>query len=169
MDNITKMFNLFKKDCEIFVETGTYLGGSIDRALELGFSEIYSIEFNKSFYEETRKRLEGYDNIHLFHGDSAQIFPSILSLISDKKIFFWLDAHDTFGTGGGIPMKQELHHIKAHKRNDHTIMIDDVPLYFGDGIELENLLLEINPSYQIERIDPGSPSRPGYVMVAYAQ
>ena len=90
----------------------------------------------------------------------------------DEKTFFWLDAHDD---GGGVPTFEELDLIKEFSVTN-TIMIDDVPAYFGDGIELKEKLLNINPNYTIERWNTLNVSDPnyegevkddGYTMVAY--
>ena len=165
MDNIGEIFARFKANNSVFIETGTYKGGSIDRALELGYEQIWSIEYHIDFYEAACIKYNENSRVNLFHGSSADVLPSILDMVGNQKCFFWLDAHDTFGTGGGIPIQEELNAIKAHQRNDHTIMIDDIPLYFGDGFELKKKLYEINPNFVIETIDPDT--RPDYIMVAH--
>lgn len=165
MDNITELFARFKGSNSIFVETGSYQGGSIDRALELGYEQVWSIEYHLTFYEALVKKYKENPKVKLFNGSSAYLLSEVLNLIGNEKCFFWLDAHDTFGTGGGVPMEDELNAIKNHLRNDHTIMIDDIPLYFGNGSELKTKLYEINPSFTIETLNPDS--RPDYIMVAH--
>ncbi len=169
MNNIAEMFHKYKFDIETFIETGTFEGGGIEQAFDAGFTRAFSIEYNKSFYDYSLDKFRDSINVYLLHGSSADKLPDVLKYVGDEKCFFWLDAHDSFGTGGGIPMKEELAAIKAHSRNDHTIMIDDIPLYFGDGSELREILWDINPDYRIEMLDPGMPSRPDYCMVAYVQ
>ena len=87
----------------------------------------------------------------------------------NKKCLFWLDAHDTFGTGGGVPTFEELEIIKNHSINNHTIIIDDIPLYFGDGKNLENVIMSINPNYKIIRVTSNlfDPRYEDYVLIAY--
>ena len=42
----------------------------------------------------------------------------------------------------------ELEHIKNHTIKTHTIIVDDIPLYFGDGEKVKEKILEINPDYK---------------------
>ena len=41
---------------DIFVETGTYKGDSVQDALDLGFKVVISVEKNKTFYQECFER-----------------------------------------------------------------------------------------------------------------
>ena len=64
----------------------------------------------------------------------------------DKKACFWLDAH---ADGGGVPTMEELDDIKEHHIKDHTIIIDDIPVYFSEcKDQLKNKILSINPDYK---------------------
>ena len=84
-----KLFEEFRpNDCDIFVETGTYKGDSVQDALDLGFKVVISVEKNKTFYQECFKRFNGLDiwgyrptqdpNLYLFHGDSSELMPNLL-------------------------------------------------------------------------------------------
>ena len=54
-----KLFEEFRpNDCDIFVETGTYKGDSVQDALDLGFKVVISVEKNKTFYQECFKSLQ---------------------------------------------------------------------------------------------------------------
>ena len=65
----------------------------------------------------------------------------------DQKACFWLDAHDE---GGGVPTFEELDLIKNHSIKNHTIIVDDIPLYFADKKnKLEQKLRSINENYSI--------------------
>lgn len=169
MNNIGEIYYKYKKDATAFVETGTHEGGGVQQGIECGFEYLYSVEYHKPFFEGCVKRFKGQNNVYLYHGSSADLMSEMLEDIGNQRCLFWLDAHDTFGTGGGVPAFEELAAIKEHSRNDHSIVVDDVPLYFGDGIELKRRLLDINPNYTIEMVDPGLPSRPGYIMVAHIE
>jgi hypothetical protein len=83
----------------------------------------------------------------------------------DKRSLFWLDAHDSFGTGGGVPTFKELEVLEKHDIKNHTLLIDDIPLYFGDGSELKERILKVNPDYKFTMHNPDT--RPDYIMVAY--
>jgi hypothetical protein len=67
----------------------------------------------------------------------------MLKLIKEPALF-WLDGHpDGFD---GNPLWGELESIKRHRIKEHTILIDDIPIYF-DPKQVEEKLLEINPNY----------------------
>ncbi len=154
-------FGLFLNH-KIFVETGTYHGEGILRALEAGFTDIKSIEFDADLSTYCQKRLAEHP---LAQGKKVQIFQGnsltgLWDIIKDIKepITFWLDAH-TFGTTKNCPLLEELDQIKRHPIKNHIILIDDMrecgTIYF-DFLTKKNLIdkvLEINPNYQIFYIE----------------
>jgi hypothetical protein len=159
----SEVFSKYKKSATIFIETGTYRGDAIVSAQQAGFEECYSIEFNPDFWFDAIKRFNGSKDVTILLGSSeeklAEIMPSI-----NERCLFWLDAHDTFGTGGGVPTYSELEVLKNHNIKNHTLIIDDVPLYFGDGESLRQKILEINKDYKIEMISNGVTD--AYILVA---
>ena len=68
---------------------------------------------------------------------------------------------------------QNLNEIAKHDIKDHTIIIDDIPVYFPGREELlEQKLYSINKDYNIEYfpVDMGSKGRiDGYELVAYIE
>lgn len=166
MNNISEMFKKYSKGCSYFVETGTYKGYGIDAAKDVGFERYYSAEYLQSLYEECLEKFKDDDDVFLYNGSSEVCLVEILKDI-DKKSLFWLDAHDSFGTGGGVPTYEELKVLKEHSIKNHTLLIDDIPLYFGDGEELKQKILEINPKYKFLTHNPDT--RPDYILVAYIE
>lgn len=164
MNNISEMFKKYKKYCSYFIETGTYKGYGIDAAKEVGFKKYYSVEYYTPLYEECMEKFKDHDDVFLYNGSSEECLGVFLGEI-DKRSLFWLDAHDSFGTGGGVPTFKELEVIKKHSIKNHTILIDDIPLYFGNGQKLKEKILEINPEYKFVMHNPDT--RPNYIMVAY--
>lgn len=164
MNNISQMFNKYRNGCHYFIETGTYKGYGIDAAKEVGFEKYYSAEYLKSLYEECLEKFKDDEDVFLYNGSSEECLDVIMKSI-DKKSLFWLDAHDSFGTGGGVPTFEELKVLKEHSIKNHTLLIDDIPLYFGDGKELKKRILDINSDYKIEMYNPDN--RPDYIMIAY--
>ncbi|NDB30110.1 hypothetical protein EB151_11250 [archaeon] len=164
MNNISKMFKKYRKGCSYFIETGTYKGYGIDAAKDVGFEKYYSAEYLTSLYKECLEKFKDHDDIFLYNGSSEDCLESFLDEV-DKRSLFWLDAHDSFGTGGGVPTFEELKIIKEHPIKNHTLLIDDIPLYFGDGQELKERILEINTKYKFKTHDPDT--RPDYILVAY--
>ena len=154
----------------IFVETGSYKGNQIEMALELGFSQIRSVEITSKYYDHCRERfskevLSG--KVKLYHGDSANLLADMIGK-TKKRIVFWLDAHCSDGETGGDdnfnPLMNEIRAIKnISSRNDHVIMVDDLRfirkgLYKDNGKilteeALNNLIMTINPRYNLKYAD----------------
>ncbi len=99
------------------------------------FKKLYSIELNKTFHELAKNRLDKFDHISLFQGDSSKVLPELLSKVSGACLF-WLDAHYSggFTSKGKIetPIIQELDSIFNHSLHDHVILIDDAKMFVGE-------------------------------------
>jgi hypothetical protein len=159
---------------EYFVETGTYRGDGIARALNDGFKQVLSLELSCEVVEAAKQRFAGYDNVHLYCGDSSRDLWAIIKPI-DKKITFWLDGHNMFPTPGSknCPLLEELEQIKWHPIKTHTILIDDMhcldTVYF-DFLTREKLIekiYEINPNYKISYMVGGDlGTHPNNIMIA---
>lgn len=163
------LFEKYKADCRIFVETGTYLGDSLRAALELGYEKVISVEENQSQYDQSKARLadlseDQQKKLHMFLGNSATKMPEMLALV-DTRALFWLDAHYM----DGRPAFIELEHIKGHAIKNHVIIVDDIPLYFGNGSELKKVILGINPDYKFtfETFPPRASEHKDYHLVAH--
>lgn len=165
-------FGQFKN--HYFVETGTYGGEGILKALEAGFKEVRSIEFDEEYFEHAKESFSKYKNVKIWHGDSSK---DLWTMIHDIRgpITFWLDAHifPSWPDQKNCPLIEELEQIKRHPIKTHTILIDDMhcagTLSF-DYLTREDLIkkiLEINPSYEISYIPGGGVGEyPHNVMVA---
>jgi len=162
---LKSVYQKYKQD--IFFETGSWMGDAIQLALECGTQKVISIEIMEPYYKNCVDRFrdeidKGSVELHLGH--SADVMKTVLPS-TDGKIVFWLDAHLDMGHihpdwTTHSPLMPELDIIKNFsKRNDHTIMIDDIRVfrqYAGwartntyDVKGIENKLLEINPNYKI--------------------
>ena len=109
------------------------------------------------------ERFKDNDNVNLWLGDSRDCVKEILKKV-DQKAIFWLDAH---AEGGGVPTMEELDMIKDHPINDHTIVIDDIPIYFsGREDQLMDRIRDINPDYQFTYYKSINPVD-DYILVAY--
>ena len=168
---------------QIFLETGTFEGGGVWTALEMGFSTIISIEIDRDYFQKSRRYIETFGShevgekifdddplffqfqsgqqVYLYLGDSMEVLPRILKNIS-TPITFWLDAHaGNTPTHGKIlvPLLEELDIISKHPVKNHSFLIDDRRLmgvnYWGEVTQdkVISKLLEINENYVIEYID----------------
>lgn len=141
-----------------FIETGSYQGDGIQRAIEAGFSCIYSIELSAALYQHCKHRFAWNPGVHLELGDSAKMLDKILSGI-DAPATFWLDGHYSSGiTAKGdtnTPILKELEAIARHPIKTHTILIDDIrccgtsDFDFVERDEIIAAILAINPAYRI--------------------
>jgi hypothetical protein len=143
--------------CEVFIETGLYIGETISDLYFQGYfeniSKVYSIEIEKIFIEGCLSRFPFLkdDKFNLVHGDSSIELGNIIKKHADKKMFFWLDAHYSGGpTGksekyGECPIGGELNFLKDIKEKP-IILIDDIAL-FGvqkDFPKVESVMDKIN-------------------------
>ena len=151
---------IFKKyPNNILIETGSYLGDGIQQALDAGFERVISIELSDKYFEISKKRFIGNDNVEIYKGDSFKVLPSLLLEIKEP-VTFWLDGHHSGGdTALGeywAPLIQELDVIKNHSIKNHTIMVDDMRCWLNlndiHGFSKNDIIdkiYDINPNYEI--------------------
>jgi len=127
---------VFLKDLlklSVFVETGTYRGGT---ALKMSkyFRRIYTIEKSEKLYKYCQKKLNKVSNITTIFGDSRDILPGILE--KEDNILFWLDAHwsggETYGEKDECPLLYELNIIQRYyKTKNYAVLIDDARYFLA--------------------------------------
>ncbi len=150
---------LAKHTNPVFVETGTYMGATVQKALELGFEKIISIEIDEQLYQKACQKFARRPAVELICGDTLERLPHILADLAQPATF-WLDAHRGPGPGGDVPypIMKELELIANHPIKTHTILIDDRRLLDDKwGLteaDVRIALLKINPNYQIS-YEPG--------------
>jgi hypothetical protein len=117
----------------LFVETGTFLGETT-LAMSGIFERCWTVEIDKSLYEQALVRFNGRQNITALHGDSGTRMVDILKEI-DAPAIFWLDGHySKANTGRGTrdtPIVHELMQIFEHPIRQHVILIDDARTFLG--------------------------------------
>lgn len=170
-------FDLKKYLTKNFIETGTYIGDGVRKAIDTGFKNIYSIELDTRRFNHNVKQFQNYQNVHIIHGNSGIELPKLLDKINEKSTF-WIDAHfcgEEIGVGKGkaeladkwTPIKEELEAIKNHHIKDHILLIDDFrcmnnthidertgkPAGFPGKDNLLKKIKEINSNYTIEFLD----------------
>lgn len=151
----------YKNGIEVFVETGTSEGDSVQTALDAGFERIYSIELDPQTCERARKRFEGNSRVHIFNSSSVEGLSKIMSSFNEEILFF-LDAHPDCSAGMS-PILDELSVILRHEYND-VILADDMRLMGKNewkDITVEKIsrkVLEKNPAYRIS-LEPNGHDR----------
>ena len=169
------LFDLGKYPNKYFIETGTYMGEGINKAIECNaFTYIYSIEIDTLRHLTCKELFSTFDNITLIKGDSAILLKLVLKHVKEPCTF-WLDAHFC-GDDGELgskwcPLVEELEAIKNHPIKNHTIIIDDyrcmdnthfdkernIPVGFPGKKKLLEILQNINPDYSIVFLDGVTP------------
>lgn len=121
-------------DCNVFIESGTFLGNTYRHAVESGYFEhVYTVEVAEHFYRAAHG-LYPHDGPHrALWGKSYAIFQSEIFPLckSDDRIFFWLDGHYCGADSGGqeepCPLLRELEAIRNWcSAKAIVIAIDDV-------------------------------------------
>lgn len=175
--------NVFAKyPNKYFVETGTYIGDSVQLALDAGFENVMSIELSEKYCALARERFRDNKKVKIYQGDSSKMLKYVIRDIREP-ITFWLDGHYSKGdTAIGkycTPLMIELMQIEKHSLNTHTIMIDDMrcwskPLdgkpvcrcelypcknFYGFySQDIIDALLKINPNYTLSYEDHDVPN-----------
>lgn len=142
------------------VETGTYLGNMV-YGTRRTFGKIFSIELDRTLYEQAKKRFARFPHISIIQGDSTKQLPKILADIT-QPCLFWLDAHYCPNSGGTTakgeletPIIQELHCILNHPVEGHVILIDDAREFLGQNdyptiAQLQDLIVKRYPNWVFE-------------------
>jgi hypothetical protein len=164
---------------KVFVETGTYLGDTVQIALDAGYDLVHSIEVDQGMFDKCYERFKNNPKVKLWLGDSVDIIPKIAQELNEPATF-WLDAHASGPLPGGryapCPLILELQGIygkevvritengvekqrEKSKVDTHTIMIDDRRLFgspewgYVQEHQVMQLLFQINSNYQVRYLD----------------
>lgn len=117
----------------VFIETGTYLGDSLESAWRAGFNLLHSIEINADNHRRAVERFAGRPNVHLHLGSS----PDILGDIIDPSMptTLWLDAHyqgrdrrEQDARRGECPLLEELRVVFSFDWSP-IVLIDDARMF----------------------------------------
>lgn len=150
----------------VFIETGLMEGKGVAKALEAGFTTVYSIEIAQQYIDNVSKKFQSeIDNgkLKIVQGDSKVMMAKVLEEI-DEPVTFWLDAHWDFGPAKGevaCPIYEELTAIRNHHIKTHTILIDDMRIFgtnhhWGKNVSKDKtveLVREINKNYKISFVE----------------
>ncbi len=106
------------------METGTFRGDGVERALE-DYEIVFSVESDPVLYNYARGRFEDDPRVYLSCGDSGEFLES---LDIPEPVVFYLDAH-WYGKGDEtpLPLLRELKAISERPYKD-VVIIDDMRL-----------------------------------------
>ncbi len=133
-----------------WVETGTFMGDTA-ALLALKAKEVYTIEPDKVLFEKAEARFHDKPSIHVIHGLSENVLPSLLATLSGT-VNFWLDGHYSGGiTHQGptdCPVREELSNIEKNlpRYDNVAVLIDDIRCFdpsipeFADYPDLDYLV-----------------------------
>jgi hypothetical protein len=129
------------KNCNIFVETGTYKGHGVQWAVDNNFKRIYSVEIHEGLYLESSEKFKDNNSVRISKADTLNFLNVVVPQLKDST-FFYLDAHVSDSDSGGnmnhpIPFIQESQ-IIVNKFFDLTkaiVAIDDVRLWGSPMID----------------------------------
>jgi hypothetical protein len=149
LNEIFLMINKSKNDFDLFLETGTLIGDTINN-IKSEFQQLVSIEIVENLYKVSKERFINENKIEIIWGDSVVEMPKLINRFN-KRIIFFLDGHYSAGTTGkgdkDVPLIEELIIIEEKYINDGLIIIDDADLFeFVDfqvswtGINEKNIL-----------------------------
>jgi hypothetical protein len=121
---------------DVWIESGTCLGASIDAALAYGYREIRSCDTSKTLYSEACSKYSCNDKVFLSNKTSPDAFADWLPLYSHNHVTFWLDGHydgvqPKDEAYGECPLFNEFAEINKVKwQRKPLIMIDDAEMFF---------------------------------------
>jgi hypothetical protein len=108
-----------------FVETGACWGHTL-WGLRADFDHLYSVELADNYWRAACERFLGTPHVQVFPGDSRQVLPKILSLVSGPALIF-LDAHHSApdSADAGDPLPGEIEAITRLSPSS-LVVIDDM-------------------------------------------
>jgi hypothetical protein len=130
----------YKKNNNVFVETGTWRGDGITTALNLNFNLVLSCDIDSGNVINAKQNFLD-KNVEIFNIPSTEFLIKILPQI-DQPALIWLDAHVMPDETGKVfspnqlemanklnvevcPIMQELNAIFEYSKHKNTILIDD--------------------------------------------
>lgn len=119
---------------EVFVETGTFEGEAVARALPL-FSEIHTIELSPKYHASASARFRDEPAVQIHHGDSKHALLSLRPTLEHRPVLYWLDAHwcaadGTAGASSQCALLGELAALGTLGERS-VVLIDDARLFLS--------------------------------------
>jgi len=123
---------------DTFIETGTFLGESLQHALNFNFKRLISIELSQFHFNNAIDKFKYEKRVRLIHANSTDAI-KMINYDDFNGILFWLDAHlpqrtdatliDVTDENTIFPLKAELEYLLKIRGNKDVFIIDDLRLY----------------------------------------
>lgn len=129
---ILNKVNKTSNDFDLFIETGSYVGETINE-VKSEFNRVISIEITEKYSDMCKKRFANFSNVEIIKGDSVIELYKLIDKNKNKIILFFLDAHCSAGDTGkndkDVPLIEELKIINENYENSGLLIIDDADLF----------------------------------------
>lgn len=150
--DLTNFINDFK--CNVYFETGTGEGVSLEYVLKYPFEKLYSVDIDGDLISAAMDKFKNFNNIQLIHDYSSKALETYVPTIPmDSRILFFLDAHFPGADFHKItyeesirqfkkdayPLEDEINIIKKSRNTSNdVIIVDDLKLYEDGEFEHPN-------------------------------
>lgn len=76
----------------VFIESGSCFGRSIERALDIGYKDVRSVEADFKRYQICANKFNADQRVRMWNGESVQMLPKMIDGLTTPAVWF-LDAH----------------------------------------------------------------------------
>lgn len=114
LKKLIKKFNI-----KNIFETGTYMGNTTLVLSEL-VENVYTVEYNATYFEQAKEKLKNCNNVHMNLGNSPEVMDKLLPTLNGNTLFF-LDAH----WYSYCPLIDEIKIIDKHGKKDAVLILHD--------------------------------------------
>ena len=119
---------------EVFVETGTYEGESIER-IRPYFKKFYSVELSEYYADFAKNRFAKDPMVRIVCGNAPEEIGRLQPAIMGKSVLYWLDSHwcDAQAAEGKTSQCTLLGELRSIDRlsRDSVVLIDDARLFLS--------------------------------------
>lgn len=122
--HLTDLVDNLLESCELFVETGTYTGDTLNYVSQKYPDKVcMSCEPDKKTFGVAKKNVNQNSNVKLYNLTSQEFMKNILGndILKKQNTLFWLDAH---GYGYDWPLKEEISFFSNNSKGSF-LLIDD--------------------------------------------
>lgn len=126
------MAEFIKKNCKdyVFVETGTFQGGTVDQVRPY-VKKVLTCEPAKKYYDYCVNKYKSAGNSVSVYNENSLNF--LAKIDKSTSTVYWIDSHykggDTYGKEDPCPLLDELSLLAQHIKESDLVLIDDARLF----------------------------------------